>query len=296
MAGWTLDDIPWHAFDESRIDPRIVPIIKAASVVEYNAGDYRTYLCNVFHDDPRAITAIEGWAEEEVQHGRALGRWAEMADPTFDFADSFARFTAGYRIPVEAAASVRGSRTGELIARCIVETGTSSYYSALADAADEPVLEAICRRIAADEFAHFQLFHSHLRRYLEREKLGVWRRLRVALGRLREADDDELAYAYHAANRGGLAYDRRSAAAAHGRTALGYYTPEVIEPAIEMAFRAIGVRSSGSVTRVICWLIWGLLRARVALYGLTEKLSAWMARRSVFIPTGSSSRKRTSTR
>ncbi len=271
MAGWTLDDIPWHAFDESRIDPRIVPVIKAASVVEYNAGDYRTYLCNVFHDDPRAIKAFEGWAAEEVQHGRALGRWAEMADPMFDFADSFARFTAGYRIPVEAANSVRGSRTGELIARCIVETGTSSYYSALADAADEPVLEAICRRIAADEFAHYQLFHSHLRRYLEREKLGVWRRLRVALGRLREADDDELAYAYHAANRAGLAYDRRSAAAAYGRTALGYYTPEVIEPAIEMAFRAIGVPSFSPVTRAIGWLAWGLLRARVALYRLTAK-------------------------
>jgi rubrerythrin len=269
MAGWTLDDIPWQAFDGTRIDPEIVPVIKAASVVEYNAGDYRTYLCNVFHDDPRAIKAIEGWAEEEVQHGRALGRWAEMADPNFDFADSFRRFTDGYRIPVDAAISVRGSRTGELIARCIVETGTSSYYSALADATDEPVLEAICRRIAADEFAHYQLFHSHLRRYLDREKLGVWRRIRVAMGRLRESDDDELAYAYHAANRAGQVYDRRSSAAAYGRTALGYYTPQVIEPAIEMAFRAIGVQSVGPVIRAIGWLAWSFLRVRLALYGLT---------------------------
>ncbi len=78
-------------------------------------------------------------------------------------------------------------------------------------------------------------------------------------------------------------------------TALGYYTPEVIEPAIEMAFRAIGLRGSGPVTRTIGWLTWSFLRARVAIYGLTEKLSAWMARRSVLIPTGSSSRKRTST-
>ncbi len=277
MGGWTLDDIPWHAFDRSRIDPEIVPVIKASSMVEYNAGDYRTYLCNVFHDDPRAIKAVEGWAEEEIQHGRALGRWAEMADPTFDFADSFQRFTAGYRIPVGATISVRGSRTGELIARCVVETGTSSYYSALADATDEPVLEAICRRIADDEFAHYQLFHTLLRRYLDREKLGVWRRFRVAMGRLRESDDDELAYAYHAANRDGQAYNRRSAAAAYGRTALGYYTPEVIEPAIEMVFRAIGLRSAGPVTRAIGLLTWGFLRAKVALYGLTAKLSEAVA-------------------
>ena len=278
MGGWTLDDIPWQAFDRSRIDPKIVPVIKAASMVEFNAADYRTYLCNVFHDDPRAIKAFEGWAEEEVQHGRALARWAEMADPTFDFAASFQRFTAGYRIPVDAAGSVRGSRAGELIARCIVETGTSSYYSALAEAADEPVLEAICRHIAADEFAHYHLFLSHLKRYLDRENLALWRRLWIVVGRLREADDDELAYAFHAANPDGRPYDRRSAAAAYGRTALGYYTPEVIEPAIDMMFRAIGLRGASSLTRTVGWLAWGLLRARLAVLGMTAKLSEVLAR------------------
>jgi rubrerythrin len=271
MAGWTLEDIPWQAFDPSRIDTKIVPVIKAASLVEYNAEDYRTYLCNVFHDDPRATKAIEGWAEEEIQHGKALGRWAEMADPTFDFADSFARFTAGYRIPVDAESSVRGSRAGELIARCIVETGTSSYYTALADATDEPVLKAICRHIAEDEFAHYHLFHTHLKRYLDRESLGRWRRFRVAMGRLQEADDDELAYAYHAANLGDRVYDRRFAAAAYSRTALGYYTPEVVDRAIEMVSRAIGLPGARSVTRVIGWLAWRILRFRMAIYGLTAK-------------------------
>ena len=273
MGGWTLDDIPWQAFDRSRIDPAIVPVIKAASLVEYNAGDYRTYLCNVFHDDPRAIKAIEGWAAEEVQHGLALGRWAEMADATFDFAASFARFTEGYQIPVDASSSVRGSRSGELIARCIVETGTSSYYSALADATDEPVLKALCGRIAADEFAHYHLFHTHLKRYLEREGLGPWRRIRVAIGRIRESNDDELAYAYHAANRAGEPYDRRSAAAAYGMTAFSYYTPAVIEDAIDMIFRAIGMSRARRTGRVIGWLAWRFLRMRLAAYALTMKYS-----------------------
>ena len=277
MAGWTLEDIPWHNFDQSRINPEIVPVIKAASMVEYNADDYRTYLCSVFHDDLRAIKAIEGWAEEEIQHGLALGRWAELADPTFDFEDSFARFTAGYQIPIDAATSVRGSRAGELIARCVVETGTSSYYTALADATHEPVLEMICQRIADDEFAHFQLFYTHLRRYLDRENLGIWQRFRIAIARIRESNDDELAYAYHAANRHGLAYNRRSAAAAYGRTALGYYTPNVIEPAIEMTFRAIGLQSSGLVTRAIGLVIWSFIRARIMLHGLTAKQSEVVA-------------------
>ena len=48
----------------------------------------------------------------------------------------------------------------------MVEIGTSSYYTALADATKEPVLQIICRQIAADEFRHFKLFYDHLRRYL----------------------------------------------------------------------------------------------------------------------------------
>ena len=174
MAGWTLADIPWDDFDPARVDPDIVPIVKAASLVEYNAEDYRDYLNGVFHDDPRMRTAVDGWAEEEVQHGVALGRWAKMADPEFDFESSFARFREGFRLPLGVNDSVRGSRSGELVARCMVETGTNTYYSALAQATDEPVLKEICRRIAADEFAHYCLFHTHMKRYLEREALGFW--------------------------------------------------------------------------------------------------------------------------
>ena len=74
----------------------------------------------------------------------ALGRWAQLADPSWDFEAAFARFRAGYKLPLDATASVRGSQAGEMMARCIVETGTSSYYSALKDATDEPVLKQIC--------------------------------------------------------------------------------------------------------------------------------------------------------
>ena len=145
MKHWTLDDIPWDRFDAARVDPEALRVVKAASMVESNGGDYATYLCNVFRDDPEFQLAARAWAEEEVQHGRALARWAALADPGFDFADSFKRFTDGYRLPLEAAGSVRGSRTGELVARCVVETGTSSFYTALKEATEEPVLKLIGR-------------------------------------------------------------------------------------------------------------------------------------------------------
>src|SRR3546814_13918509 len=80
--------------------------------------------------------------------------------------------------------SVRGSRNGELVARCVVECGTSSFYSAIRDATDEPVLKAVAARIAADEFRHFKLFYDHLQRYQARRPMGRLRRLFVALTRI----------------------------------------------------------------------------------------------------------------
>src|SRR5690349_20983256 len=139
MPRWTLDDIPWGRFDRSKLDPEIVPIVKAASLVEYNGSAYAHHLCRIFNDDPAFQRDARRWGEEEIQHGRAPGRWAQLADPGFDFAAAFARFQAGYRVDFDCAVSRRGSRAGEMVARCMVEVGTSSYYTALREAAREPV-------------------------------------------------------------------------------------------------------------------------------------------------------------
>ena len=265
MAGkhWTLDDIPWDRFDPDKVDPEILKVAKAASMVEYNGGDYATYLCNVFADDPAFQAAAKAWAAEEVQHGLALGRWAAMADPSFDFEASFKRFTDGYSLPLDALTSVRGSRSGELVARCIVEVGTSSYYSALGAAAREPALKAICRNIAADEFRHYKLFYSHLKRYLERERIGKLRRVLVALGRINESEDDELAYAYYAANAGPAEpYHRKRWSRAYASRALRYYRREHVERGIAMTFKAAGLNPRGRLARLASRAAYRLLRAR----------------------------------
>ena len=210
VEGWDITDIPWNSFDPEQVDPEMLSLVKAASLVESNGRDYGIYLCRVFRNDRDFQAEALAWAQEEVGHGRALARWAQLADPQFDFEAAFAKFTAGCPIPVDSLASVRGSLSGELVARCVVEVGTSSYYSALADSCREPLLRAICRKIAADEFRHYRLFYGHLRRYLRQEGIGPWRRVLVALGRAFESEGDELAYAYYAANGGSARYERRA--------------------------------------------------------------------------------------
>jgi hypothetical protein len=262
MKHWRVEQIAWDRFDLSKVEPAIVPLVKAAAMVERNGGDYALYLNSVFHDDPDFQRAADNWAIEEIQHGDALGRWAMLVDPAWDYPSAFDRYRTGFQIKVDADASVRGSRTGELIARCMVETGTSSYYTALGEATEEPVLRQICRLIAADEYRHFKLFYDHMRRYLGRENLSFLQRLRVAAGRIGETEDDELAYAYHCANEEAeLGYDHSRCLAGYMGRAMGFYRYRHMERSMGMIFKAVGLQPRGRLSdlaargawRLMCW-------------------------------------------
>ena len=263
MKHWRIDEVPWDRFDPSKVDAAIVPLVKAAAMVERNGTDYAIYLNRVFHDDPDFRQAADTWALEEVQHGDALGKWAMLADPAWDFHAAFDRYRAGYQVPIDADASIRGSRTGELIARCMVETGTSSYYTALADAAAEPVLQQISRLIAADEFRHFKLFYDHMRRYLGRERLGMLRRLRIAAGRITESEDDELAFAYHCGNEPpDRSYDHARCIAAYMSGAMSFYRFRHIERGMGMIFKSVGLPPRGRLSDLSANLAWRLMQRR----------------------------------
>ena len=264
MAAWTLDDIPWERFDRTKLDPAIARIVKAASLVEHNGAAYARHLCLIFADDPEFQETARRWGEEEVQHGVALARWAKLADPDFDFAAAFARFQDGFHIDFDSDSSRRGSRAGEMVARCVVEIGTSSYYTALREAAAEPVLQEICRHIAADELRHYRVFYKKLDRLLGRERLGRLARLRVALGRVAETDDDELAYAYYAANERHRPYDRQEYSRAYARRALALYRPHHVERGIAMLLKAAGLPPNGRLGLMTSRIAWGLMRRRAA--------------------------------
>jgi len=262
MGSWTLDDIPWQRFEHDKLDPEIVRIVKAASLVEHNGAAYAHHLCRIFADDPEFQQTARRWGEEEIQHGQALARWAALADPEFDFAAAFARFQEGFRVDFDSDRSRRGSRCGEMVARCVVEIGTSSYYSALRDTVREPVLQEICRRIAADELRHYRLFYKNLDRYLARERLGRWGRLRVALGRVVESEDDELAYAYYAANETERPYDRRQYSRAYARRAFALYRPHHVERGVAMLLKAAGLTPNGRLGVLLSRLAWRLMHIR----------------------------------
>ena len=275
MKHWRIEEIDWSRFDGSKVDPDIVPLVKAAAMVERNGTDYAAYLGGVFNDDPDFRQAADNWAVEEVQHGDALGRWAMLADPSWDYPAAFARYRAGFKIDVNADASIRGSRTGELIARCMVETGTSSYYSALGEATEEPVLKLICKQIAADEFRHFKLFYDHMRRYLARENLSFLRRLRIAAGRITESEDDELAFAFHCGNESpGQSYDHARCLAAYMAGAMAFYQFRHVERGMGMIFKAVGLPPRGRLSDITARLAWQLIQRRQRRFAARGRVPA----------------------
>ncbi len=265
LPHWDMNEIDYSKIDRSKITPDLIMVVKAAALVEYNAVAYSSYLEKVFADDPQFQEMSRCWATEEVQHGQSLGKWAELVDPTWKLEEAMAKFREGYKIEhINNAESIRGSRAGEMIARCMVETGTSSYYTAIGTSTDEPVLKEICAKIAGDEFRHYKLFYDTLNRYLKIENMGRAKRLKIALGRIAESQDDELSYAFFAANANdNEEYDRKKWNREYMKRAYSYYQEPQVDRAVAMVFKACGFDPKGMGGKLASRAAWWLIQKNV---------------------------------
>ena len=152
-----------------------------------------------------------------------------------------------------------------MIARCVVESGTSSFYSAMRDATDEPVLKEIAGRIAADEFRHYKLFYETLLEQPEAD-LPFWRKLMVALSRMQESDDDELSYAYYCANvPATLPYERQACARAYHMRAMKLYRRHHIDKLVRMVAKPAGLDPAGRISSFASAALWRMLMMRAGL-------------------------------
>ena len=245
MNLWTMDDIPWQDFDPSRVDPDLVKLVKAASLVENNAHIYADYLGNVFHQYPEVQKLTRVWAGEEVRHGETLARWATLADPDFNFEEAVKQFRNNFQVPIDLSKSVRGSLTGELLARCVVETGTSSHYTAMRHTTQEPVLSEICHRLASDELRHYRTFYEASKVFLATDRISLINRIKVVGGRVLELGDEEMAHAYYAANAEEGPFDQKRHGQAYARRVYAIYQPHVTERIVAMLFKIVGLKPHG---------------------------------------------------
>jgi rubrerythrin len=211
---WSLDDIPWHTIQRDRVDrdEALFYMIAAASLMESATDLYTANLIDYFAGDDEITSWLRDyWLPEELQHGRALRRYVETAWPEFPWDRVREGFVEEFRPFCDEA--LERARALEMASRCVVETGTASFYTCLSRASAEPVLALLARRIAEDEVRHYKHFYRFFRKYRAIERPGraavapaLWRRLRMTGG------EDRLVVMkhIHAAHRPGQPLDART--------------------------------------------------------------------------------------
>ncbi|MEZ5462619.1 ferritin-like domain-containing protein [Dokdonella sp.] len=198
-----LTDFRMQSCPELAADPGLLAILKTTALVESRADNYAEYLHAVFQPrDHRWREAIEGWNQEERQHGILLRNLVVAADPDFDFDSAMQHYRA--TVPYHACdgCSVRGTIADELVARCVVEALASTFYRTLKDGARTPVLRAALVALARDEARHYGMFAAMLREEQEGPNaLGRWRCCWVGIRRMTELGDQQIIGAYISAAR-----------------------------------------------------------------------------------------------
>jgi hypothetical protein len=187
---WSLDDIPWHAIHHDALarNKAFFYLVASASLMESATDLYTENLIDFFVGDKEITSWLEHyWLPEELQHGRALRRYVEIAWPEFDWEPAFRRFVEEFRPFCDVA--LEASRSLEMASRCVVEMGTASYYTTLSRGSPEPVLSVLTRRIVEDEVRHYKHFYRFFRKYRGMESPSraavvpaLWRRLRMSGG------------------------------------------------------------------------------------------------------------------
>ena len=164
---WRLEDIDLDRADTGCVkrDEALLLLLAASSFVETASPVYARNLIQHFAEDPEiAGWLARQWEPEEVQHGRVLRAYIARAWPDFGWVRAYAGFFRDYtsRCTQEELEPQRGL---EMVARCVVETGTSALYRAIHDYANDPVLKSIAGYISSDEINHFKHFYRYFKKY-----------------------------------------------------------------------------------------------------------------------------------
>jgi len=164
---WSLDSIDWTSLRRETIagNDALFYLIASASFVEATTDLYTQNLIDYFATDEEITGWLKAhWLPEELQHGRALRRYVQLAWPDFDWDGVYQRFLPEYSAQC-ADDGLEPTRAREMASRCCVEMGTAGYYRTLSRMTGEPVLTQLARHIADDEVNHYKHFYRYMKKY-----------------------------------------------------------------------------------------------------------------------------------
>jgi hypothetical protein len=195
-ASW-VERIPYDTLDLARVrdDTVLFHMVSSASLIEFASGVYTRNLVEFFHDDDEVVDWLtQSWEKEELQHGEALKRYVQTAWPDLDWESAYEGFIAEL-VPYYSVDRLARTRALEMVGRCVVESGTATFYRMMSALASEPVLKRVAKKISADEVRHYKHFYRYYLRYREIEKPGRSAVLRMLWARSSEIDAEDVVYA-----------------------------------------------------------------------------------------------------
>ena len=141
-ASWSIEDIPYEVLAPRRcsVDQRLFYSLLPPPLSKSRRSSTRATWSTTSAATVRSSNGWSGsWEIEERQHGAALKRYVQTAWPDFDWEAAYRNFFADYSrlCTIE---QLAGTRALEMAARCVVETGTATFYRMLSQTSDEPVL------------------------------------------------------------------------------------------------------------------------------------------------------------
>ena len=192
---WRIADIPYDQIQRGAIEENedLFYLLMSASFVETGSDTYAANLAEHYSDYPDISAWLqENWESEELQHGTALRQYVETVWPEFPWQKAYDSFFGEYA-KLCTMEELHADRHLEMVARCVVETGTTAYYHTLRELSDEPVLRTLLGNIRNDEVGHFKHFLKYFKQLQEQSPVS---RARIAgalyarLKELRESDSD----------------------------------------------------------------------------------------------------------
>jgi Fatty acid desaturase len=194
---WRIEDIDLTRIDRQKAvaNEDLLLLLCAASFIESGTDLYTSNLSQFFNDDPEVSAWLNNeWEPEEMQHGRALKTYIAYVWPEYDWDTAFRNFMDEYSLTCSVE-DFEKTRALEMVARCVVETGTATLYRAIGECSDEPVLKQITDNIRTDEVRHYKHFFKYFKKYNKIEGNGRLAVLGALMRRVMEIknEDSEIA-------------------------------------------------------------------------------------------------------
>ena len=201
MPRWNYENINYEEINKENIKNNefLFTLLAIASFIEITSDVYENNLKYFYEGDKQITNWLEEiWEIEEIQHGKALRKYVESVWSDFDWEEAYKNFRNEY-IKYCTIEEFQPSKAREMLARMVVETGTSTFYKAInayAKDLNEPVLATIAHNIHKDEVYHYEVFNKGFLKYNETENLNRKDIIKVIYARLKEANDEDVATAY----------------------------------------------------------------------------------------------------